>query len=403
MPINLQFLGAAGTVTGSRHLLHTDRARVLVDCGLFQGLKELRLQNRGGFPVDPASIQAVILTHAHLDHSGYLPLLFRGGFSGKVYCTEPTKDLARILLADAARIEEEDADYANERGYSKHHPAAPLFTSEEAAAVMKRLTPVARGAWTEVAPGVRVRFRRAGHITGSAFAEVEAEGRRITFSGDLGRERPILLKPREALEPADYLVLESTYGDRLHPADSPMEALARVVSETETRGGHLLIPSFAVGRTQDLLLMFSRLRRHSRIPGLPIYLDSPLADGATDIYLSYPEWLAELHESAAEITGVAKVVSGRQESKALLGARSPTIVIAGSGMITGGRILHHLAHRIGDSRNTVLLSGYQAPGTRGRLLRDGAAELKMHGRYFPVRARIAEITGLSAHADQAAL
>lgn len=403
MALSLQFLGAAGTVTGSRHLLELDGARVLIDCGLFQGLKELRLKNWAGFPVPPSTIQAVILTHAHLDHSGYLPLLRKEGFTGKVYCTEPTADLCRILLADAARIQEEDADYANQKGFSKHHPAEPLFTTEDARAVLAQFSRLPIGGTTEILPGVRLRFRRAGHIVGSAFAEVEAGGRRLLFSGDLGRDRPLLLRPREAPGPADVVVLESTYGDRLHEEEPVMEALARIVCETERAGGHLLIPSFAVGRTQDLLLLFSRLRRHSRIPGLPIYLDSPLAEGATDIYLSNPDWLAADHDSTAEICGVAEVVKTRQESRALLSARSPTIVIAGSGMITGGRILHHLAHRLHDPKNTVLLTGYQAAGTRGRALGEGAAEIKMHGEWFRVKARVAELSGLSAHADQAGL
>ena len=403
MTLSLQFLGAAGTVTGSRHLLELDGTRVLVDCGLFQGLKELRLQNRAGFPVDPSTIHAVILTHAHLDHSGYLPLLAREGFRGPVYCTEPTKSLAKILLADAASIEEEDAAYANEKGYSKHHPAAPLFTSEEARAVMKQFVKVELGASVKVAPGFTARFRRAGHIVGSAFVEVEAAGKKLVFSGDLGREKPILLKPREELDGADYLFLESTYGDRLHSEEPVMEALARIVAETERAGGHLLIPSFAVGRTQDLLVLFSRLRRHSKIPGVPVYLDSPLAEGATDIYLDNSEWMAHGHESTKEISAVAQVVNSRQQSRELLAARSPTVVIAGSGMITGGRILHHLAHRLHDPKNTVLLTGFQAAGTRGRLLRDGAPELKMHGQWFRVKARVAELDGLSAHADQAEL
>lgn len=402
-PLSLQFLGAAGTVTGSRHLLCFGGKKILVDCGLFQGIKELRLRNRAGFPVDPSTIDGVILTHAHLDHSGYLPILHREGFQGKIFVTEPTRELARILLADAATIEEEDAAYANEKGYSRHHPAAPLFTGEDARAVLKNFVSLKAGDWTEILPGFRFRFRNAGHIMGSAFAEIDAGGKRLVFSGDLGREHPLLLKPREKLEEADYLVLESTYGDRLHDPESAADALARVVWETEKRGGHLLIPSFAVGRTQDLLLLLSRLRKHSKIPGLPIYLDSPLAEGATEIYLNNPDWLIRHTESAEEIAHVAQVVRSRQQSKDLLQARSSTIVIAGSGMVTGGRILHHLAHRIFDRKNTVLLTGYQAAGTRGRLLRDGAPEIKMHGQWFKVSAHIAELTGLSAHADQSEL
>ncbi len=400
LPLAIQFLGAAGTVTGSRHLVELGGKRFLIDCGLFQGLKELRLQNRAPFPVDPATIKAVILTHAHLDHSGYLPLLRKNGFHGKIFATEPTRDLAKILLADAARIEEDDADDANRKGYSKHHPAAPLFTSEEALLVCRQIEPVELGNWKEISPGVRIRLTSSGHILGSAFVELEAGGKLLAFSGDLGRGTPILLKKREEIAKADYLILESTYGDRLHSTDPAAQGLAQAVTDTVARGGHLLIPSFAVGRTQDLLLLFSQLRKESRIPDVPIYLDSPLAEGATELYQRYPECLANRWDSMRVLGETATIVEGRQESKALLNARSPTVVIAGSGMITGGRILHHLANRLGDSKNMVLLTGFQAAGTRGRLLQDGASELKMHGRYFQVRAEVRNLSGLSAHADQ---
>lgn len=401
--LSIQFLGAAGTVTGSRHLIEAGGKRFLIDCGLFQGLKELRLQNRAPFPVDPASIKSVILTHAHLDHSGYLPLLHKNGFHGKVFATEPTRDLARILLADAARIEEDDADYANRKGYSKHHPAAPLFTVEDARKACRLIEPVELDSCREISPGVKIRFTSSGHILGSALVELETEGRLLVFSGDLGRNEPILLKKKAEMERADYLILESTYGDRLHSSEPVKHALAQAVIDTVSRGGHLLIPSFAVGRTQDLLLLFSQLRKESRISDVPIYLDSPLAKGATELYQKYPEWLAKRWESMQALSETATIVETSQESKALLGARGSTVVIAGSGMITGGRILHHLAHRLGDSRNMVLLSGFQAAGTRGRLLQDGASELKMHGRFFQVRAEVRNLSGLSAHADQCEL
>lgn len=399
MALSLQFLGGAGTVTGSKHLLEVDGTRVLVDCGLFQGLKELRLRNRAPFPVDPVSISAVILTHAHLDHSGYLPLLFRAGFRGPVFCTAPTKDLCRVLLLDAATIEEEDADFANAKGYSKHSPALPLFTRAEVQGVLRQLQGLPLGEWHTNIPGMKFRFQNSGHILGSAFVEVDGAGKRIIFSGDLGREQPIVLKPRVAIPEADFLVLESTYGDRLHPQIPAEDQLAKVVLDTLAKKGHLLIPSFAVGRTQDLLVLFSRLRRESRIPDVPIYLDSPMADEATGLYNHYRDWRRP--EIADEFLGGVEIVQSRQQSKDLLGANRSTIVIAGSGMVTGGRILHHLAHRVADPRNTVLLTGYQSPGTRGRLMRDGAPEIKMHGEYFAVRAEIRELTGLSAHADQA--
>lgn len=402
-PLAIQFLGAAGTVTGSRHLVVAGGKRFLIDCGLFQGLKELRLQNRAPFPVEPSLIKAVILTHAHLDHSGYLPLFHKHGFRGKIFATEPTRDLARILLADAARIEEDDADYANEKGYSKHHPAAPLFTTEDAQKVCRLIEPLELGSWKEISPGVKLRFTSSGHILGSALVELEADGKLLVFSGDLGRNEPILLKKREEIEKADYLILESTYGDRLHSSEPAAQALAKAVADTVRRDGHLLIPSFAVGRTQDLLLLFSQLRKESRIPDVPIYLDSPLAKGATELYQRYPEWLAKRWDAMQALGDTATIIETKQESKALLNARGSTIVIAGSGMITGGRILHHLANRLGDAKNMVLLTGFQAAGTRGRLLQEGASELKMHGRFFQVRAEVRNLSGLSAHADQGEL
>ncbi len=401
MSLAIQFLGAAGTVTGSRHLLEFDGRRILVDCGLFQGLKELRLQNRQPFPVDPSTIEAVILTHAHLDHSGYLPLLKRNGFQGKVYCTAPTRELARILLLDAANIEEEDAEYANQKGYSKHAPALPLFSTTDVHSLLKSVKELPIDSWHQEIPGVKFRFQNSGHILGSAFVEIEIQGKRIVFSGDLGRNDPLILAPRISLERADFLVLESTYGDRLHPEESVMEALAKVVMDTIAKHGHLLIPSFAVGRTQDLLHLLAVLKRDCRIPNIPIYLDSPLAEDATEIYVRFPEWRKKYVKGQPVFSKVATIIKSRQQSKDLLAAKSSSIVIAGSGMVSGGRIVHHLASRIGDPRNTVLLVGFQAAGTRGRLLKEGAPEIKMHGRYFSVRAEIRELSGLSAHADQA--
>lgn len=400
MNLSLQFLGAAGTVTGSRHLLQAGDKKILVDCGLFQGLKELRLKNWAPFPVPPSSIDAVILTHAHLDHSGYLPVLVRSGFQGVIYGSSPTEDLTRILLADAARIEEEDAEYANRKGYSKHSPALPLFTVEEARAACRQIRAVETEAWHEIFPRIRLRLRNSGHILGSTFVEVDVDGRLVVFTGDLGRTEPLVLRPRTELKQADYLVLESTYGDRLHGTEPPLEALRAVILETVEKKGHLLIPSFAVGRTQDILCLLARLKRESRIPAIPIYLDSPLASEATEILSRHREWQRLEPEESRALASVATIVETRDQSKALLAAKHSTIVIAGSGMIAGGRILHHLEYRVGDPNNTVLLVGYQAPGTRGAQLERGAAEIKMHGRFFPVRAAVRTLTGLSAHADQ---
>lgn len=402
MPVSLQFLGAAGTVTGSRHLIEFDGRRILVDCGLFQGLKELRLQNHAPFPVDPSSIEAVILTHAHLDHSGYLPVLVKNGFRGKIYCTAPTHELARILLLDAASIEEEDAEYANEKGYSKHSPALPLFSVADAHRALKALEALPLEQWHQQIPGLEFRFKNSGHIVGSAFVEIEVSGKRIVFSGDLGRREPILLLPRELIEEADFLILESTYGDRLHSTEPVLEALAKIVLATIGKKGQLLIPSFAVGRAQDLLQLLAILKNESRIPNIPVYLDSPMADSATDVYQRHHEWqMGKLATGGKlDFTSVATTVQSRQQSKDLLSTKQSSIVIAGSGMVSGGRILHHLASRIWDPKNIVLLVGFQAEGTRGRQLREGAPEIKMHGQYFRVGAEIRELTGLSAHADQ---
>lgn len=397
--LNIKFLGAAGTVTGSRHLLEWDK-KVLVDCGLFQGLKELRMQNRAPFIVNPESIDAVIITHAHLDHIGYLPVLFKNGFQGKVYCTAPTKELAKILLLDAAHIEEEDADFANKKKYSKHNPALPLFTTQDVYQVLNNFHVLEMQTAVEIFPDTKLTFHNSGHIVGSALVQLEIEGRNVLFSGDLGRCKPLILEPKSPIIETNFLILESTYGDRLHEDKSIFDSFAKIILDTLAKRGQLLIPSFAVGRTQDLLYLLLKLKEQSKIPNIPIYLDSPLATEATEIFLRHPDWNHLSSEELRSLSNIATVIKSRQQSKDLLQTKNSSIVIAGSGMVTGGRILHHLAHRIHDPKNTVLLVGYQAPGTRGRLLQDGASEIKMHGEYFQVKAEIKELSGLSAHADQ---
>lgn len=401
MKMALRFLGAAGTVTGSKHLLTMGDKKILVDCGLFQGIKELRLQNRAPFLVEPSSIDVVFLTHAHLDHIGYLPLLYKNGFNGKIFCSEPTRELAKILLLDAAHIEEEDAEYANQKRYSKHDPATPLFLAADVHNVLEAFHDVEMGVWHELNAEIKYRFQTSGHIVGSSFVEIEAQGKRIVFSGDIGRSQPLTVEARVDIELADFVCVESTYGDRLHSPRSVEEEFAEVILHTLDKKGQLLIPSFAVGRTQDLLYLLYKLKKESKIPNIPVYLDSPLASEATSIFLRHGNWSSL---SADELAGVARVaveVKSRQQSKDLLATKSSSIVIAGSGMVTGGRILHHLAHRIHDPKNTILLVGYQSPGTRGSLLREGASEIKMHGEYFSVKAEVRELMGLSAHADQA--
>ena len=404
----LRFLGAAGTVTGSKFLVETAQARILLDCGLFQGLKLLRLRNwaRPGF--EPASLDAIVLSHAHIDHSGYLPLLIRLGYAGPVYCTPGTADLLAVLLPDSAHLQVEDAARANRVGYTKHHPALPLYTPEDAAAALRRLEPRPYGSEFEVAPGARAVLRRAGHILGAATVELRlGEGKplRLVHSGDLGRPgRPILRDP-EPVEAADVLLVESTYGDRLHPSDAT-ERLAQVVNEAAAQPAALLVPSFAVGRTQELLWTLRQLEDAGRIPVLPVYLDSPMAIAVTGMYVRHPEDhdldMRTLVDARLDPLSTRQLALLRtpEESKALNDAAGPLIVIAGSGMATGGRILHHLKLRLPDRRTTVLLPGFQADGTRGRALQNGAATVRIHGGDVPVRARVITLDGLSAHADR---
>lgn len=400
MGLSLQFLGGVGTVTGSKYLLTHGEQRVLIDCGLFQGVKDLRLRNWQPLPIDPGQLDAVILTHAHLDHTGYLPLLLKNGFRKSIFCTAPTRDLSKIILLDSAHIQEEDADYANQNGYSKHSPAEPLYTTEDVKEVLPLFNILKEKHWTEILPGWSLRFRASGHILGSAFVELKVAGKVIVFSGDLGRNEPLTLRSPCTIEEADYLLIESTYGDRIHSSESTLESLAKITQETVARKGHLLIPSFAVGRTQDLLYLFSLLKKGKRIGDIPIFLDSPLGINATGIFAEHPTWHSLNATEVKALCQVATMVKSQQQSKELLRRKGSSIIIAGSGMVSGGRILHHLSKRLSDSRNTILLTGYQASGTRGRQLQDRASEIKFHGQYVPVRAQIENLSTLSAHADQ---
>jgi metallo-beta-lactamase family protein len=397
--MKLTFLGAAGTVTGSKTVLDVGDQRIMVDCGLFQGLKELRLRNWERLP-GAATIDRVLLTHAHLDHSGYLPLLLRQGFAGKIYCTPPTKELLRILLLDFARLSAEDARLANRLGFSRHKKAEPLYRQEDVIKTLRRVEVLSPDAWHQFGPGVKVRLRENGHIVGSVFAEFHSDRHRIVFSGDLGRRHPLLLRPPKVPPRADAVVLESTYGDRNHPHARPEDELEKVILRTWKRGGRLLIPVFAVGRSQDVLYLLSRLKSAGRIPDIPIYLDSPMAIEVSEVSCRYLEWQKlERKEARAMFAGVRLVHSAR-ESQSLRRKGKPAIVLAGSGMATGGRILSHFEDCLPDPRHTILLVGYQAPGTRGRLMLDGCPEIKLHGMHFPVRAEIAQIGSLSAHADR---
>ena len=398
MTPSLTFLGAAGTVTGSKFLLDTGEARVLLECGLFQGLKELRLQNWAAPPFEPARLAAVLLSHAHIDHSGYLPRLARIGFTGPIYCTSGTADLLRIMLPDAAHLQEEEADYANRQGTSRHQPALPLFSVDDAVKALGLVHPVAVNTSVAVGRGLSARFIRSGHILGAAIMEVRLGELRLVHSGDLGRyDVPIMPDPEPVAE-ADILLVESTYGNRFHPREDPAGVLVTAVRRAVERKGWLLIPAFAVGRSQEILYTLRELEKAERIPSLAVYLDSPMAIEATSIYSQHPE---DKDPGAGPfIPRRFHLARSVQDSKALNEVDGPVIVISGSGMATGGRVLHHLRHRLPDPRTTVLFVGYQAAGTRGRLLKDGAKEIRIFGEEIPVRARVTVSDAYSAHADQ---
>jgi metallo-beta-lactamase family protein len=406
----LQFLGAAGTVTGSKYLLETHGTRVLIDCGLFQGYKELRQRNWNDLPVNPPSIAFVLLTHAHIDHSGFLPRLVRNGFSGPVFATSATADLLKVLLPDSARLQEEDAQYANRKGFSRHKPAVPLYTEQDAAAALKQLRKVSYEESVTLNKFVSARFIPAGHILGSSFIEVQMSepnmpSLKVVFSGDLGRyDEPILNDPAPESE-ADYLLVESTYGNRLHDQTNPKDQLAEIINTTAARGGRIIIPAFAVGRTQLLVYYLRELEDEGRIPVLPVAVDSPMGVEATRLYSKHHEdhdfdmHRIENLQKNPLATRNFSLVQGRNGSKALNAQKGPAIIISASGMATGGRVLHHLAQWLPDPASTVLLVGYQAAGTRGRRMQDGEKLIKIHGEMVPVHAQIETLSSLSAHAD----
>jgi metallo-beta-lactamase family protein len=408
----LRFLGGAGTVTGSRFLIETRHARVLVDCGLFQGEKPLRLRNWEPFPVPPASLDAVLLSHAHVDHSGYLPLLGRDGFRGSVLATRRTLELCRIVLPDSGRLQEEDAAFANRKGYSKHSPALSLFTERDAQAVLGSFRAVPFDAPVDVAPGVRASFRPAGHILGSASIRLDLEGdepRSLFVSGDLGRPAHPLLAPPAPPAGSDALLIEGTYGDRRHDDEAGLARFADALVRTAERGGVAVIPAFAVDRTEVVLFHLRRLMREGRVPRLPVYVDSPMALAALSVYREAiaqgdSEVRPELRGAGDPFDpGDLREARDVASSKAIHGERGPAIIVSASGMATGGRVLHHLAARLPDPRNSVILVGYQASETRGRLLLEGRPFLKMLGRYVPVRAEVVDAGGFSVHADQGEL
>ena len=426
---SITFLGAAQTVTGSKYLLDTGRSKVLIDAGLFQGLKELRERNWQSLPIAPSEIDAIVLTHAHLDHCGYLPRIVSQGFRGRVFCTAGTKDLCNIVLPDSGRIQEEDAENANRHRYSKHEVALPLYTEADAFKALTLLQPVGYERTMPVADGVEVDFINAGHLLGSSYARVKTGGRTVLFGGDLGRfGRPVLPDPT-MVDTADYLLVESTYGNRVHEDDDDGSTLAGLIHETANRGGKMIIPAFAIGRVEELLYWIKRLEEEKRIPVLPVFVDSPMAVEALARYTErlkeldpelQPEQVDEVaphgpaaheprerrrmqarheREVCAFCTERFRTISSPQESKELTASRMPAIVISASGMATGGRVLHHLKAALPDARNTVLFAGFQAEGTRGRRLVNGEKSVKIHGQMIPAHARIALIHSMSAHAD----
>lgn len=397
--MQLTFLGGTGTVTGSKFLLTRGSTRILVDCGLFQGFKQLRLRNWA--PPAPAlrALEAVVLTHAHLDHSGYLPVLVREGYSGPIYATPATCALAQILLLDSARLQEEQAEHANCHGYSRHSPARPLYTEQDAKRALALFRPVELHHPTPIAEGMELLLRTAGHILGAATVQISAEGQTLLFSGDLGRPQDPIMRAPELVRTADVLLIESTYGDRKHPAESTEQYLAKVINETLLRHGIILVPSFAVGRAQLLMHYLYTLKRDRLIPDIPVYLNSPMATDATVLYQRY---CSEHRLTAAECAALCKsthIVRTVDESRHLDQLREPAVIIAASGMATGGRVLHHLKALAPNPRNSILFSGFQAGGTRGADIVAGAHSVRLHGEDVPIRARVHAMENLSAHAD----
>lgn len=397
--LTLTSLGGAGTVTGSKHLLQHGGNRLLIDCGLFQGQKNLRELNWQSLPVAPPSIDAVILTHAHLDHCGYLPRLVREGFTGPIISTEATRDVAKLILRDSAWLQEQDAAFLNRIQKSKHSPALPLYGAQDAQRAIDAFVTHPFGEPFRIPAGARIQFRRAGHILGAATVDIEWAGRRVVFSGDIGRyDDPVMVKP-EPVRRADYVVIESTYGDRLHERTRAADALTEVITETTQRGGTVLIPSFAVGRAQTLLYYLWKLKDSGQIRDIPIYLDSPMAINASALLQAHPSDHRLSLETCRAVCDIATYTRHPEDSKRISRSRAPKVVISASGMATGGRILHHLKAFGPDPSHSILLAGYQAPGTRGRALLSGAREIKIHGEWVPIRAQVANLAGLSAHAD----
>lgn len=398
--VKINFLGASGVVTGSKFLLETSEHTIMIDCGMFQGLKELRELNWLDLPIDVKKIDVVLLTHGHLDHVGYLPRLFKQGFRGKIIGTAPTLAIAEIILTDSAKIQEEDAEKANKEKYSKHQPALPFYTSKEVEETVKLFHVDMEDKWMQLSDHISYRFQYNGHIIGATFIEIDIEGKRFVFSGDIGRSNDLLLNDPKRPEWADFLFVESTYGNKLHPNEDVEQVLTDIIKETINKKGNLIIPSFAVERLQTLMYILWQLYKKRKIPNIPIFVDSPMGNNVLDVFKRFPKWHKLSTEEYYAMCDHINIVQSYRETWETIDDKRSKIVIAGSGMVTGGRVLTYLKQLIDEPSTTVLLVGYQAEGTRGRLLKEGAHEIRFFGKYYPVRATIKTIESLSAHADQ---
>ncbi|MBL7859086.1 MAG: MBL fold metallo-hydrolase [Cyclobacteriaceae bacterium] len=408
MNVQVKFLGAAQSVTGSRYLIEMDGFRFLFDCGLFQGLKALRLRNWDNFPIDPSTIDAIVISHAHIDHTGYLPKLVKEGFTGPVYCTKPTADLMEIMLLDSAKLQREETEYAKKKGFSKHANPLPLYTEDDARSAFLLFKPFGYEEKIKLHDRAEIKFHDAGHLLGSAITEVFIEGdsqtKKIVFSGDVGRYNQTMMRKPTAIDQADVLFIESTYGNKDNPADDPNDDFIRIVNETFDRGGVLVIPAFAVGRTQGILYTLRHLMKEDKIPDVPVYIDSPMAISATYLFYKYPSYHvmeADRKELAQEIeTNMLVFVKSPEHSKSLNEIKSKAIIISSSGMMTGGRILHHMFNRLPNKQDTFLIAGYQAEGTRGRDLLEGKSTIRIFGEEVKVNCKIEYMSSMSGHADK---
>lgn len=400
--VKIKFLGAAGTVTGSKYLVTALGKNILIDCGMFQGLKSLRLLNWQELPVNIKEIDKVLLTHGHYDHCGYLPRLVKGGFHGEILSTNPTLQIVETILRDSAKIQEEDADKANREGYSKHKPAEPFYTLDEVDKTIKLFSQQSEGEWIDLYQGIRAKFNYVGHILGATFIELEIAGKIFVFSGDIGRKNDVLLKDPKKPQYADYVFIESTYGDKIHPDDTE-DSFIEIINETIRKKGTVIIPSFAVERTQSVMYLLWTFKKQGLIPDVPIYMDSPMGANILDIFQKNTAWHKLSVDDCQEMSEQIKIISSMKDTFKLVDDQSPKIIIAGSGMASGGRVLTYFKKYLGDKHSTILLVGYQAEATRGRQLIDGVNEIKIQGKYYQVKAKIGNIQGLSAHADQSGL